>query len=188
MSERPTPSQTIGPFFAIMFPLGSNELVPRDSAGALCLEGQVFDGAGQSVPDALIEAWQANRHGKYHHPADEQELPLEPGFTGYGRCATDAAGTFRFWTVKPGRVPAATGEARQAPHITLTIFARGLLKHLVTRVYFADESTANAADPLLSSIDDPAIRATMIAEMPSPNIAHFDVHLQGENETAFLAV
>ena len=118
----------------------------------------MIDGDGEPVDDALVEIWQANRHGRYRHPEDtREELPLEDGFTGFGRCPTDAEGRFEFVTVKPG---AADG---QAPHISVCVFARGLLRHLYTRIYFPDEAEANAADPLLSSIEDEARRATLIA-------------------------
>ena len=112
----------------------------------------MLDGDGQPVDDALVEIWQANRHGRYRHPEDtREELPLEDGFTGFGRCPTDAEGRFEFVTVKPG---AADG---QAPHIAVCVFARGLLRHLYTRIYFPDEAAANAADPLLASIEDPRL-------------------------------
>jgi protocatechuate 3,4-dioxygenase, alpha subunit len=142
----------------------------------------VIDGDGQPVDDALVEIWQANRHGRYRHPEDtREELPLEDGFTGFGRCATDAEGRFEFVTVKPG---AADG---QAPHIGVCVLARGLLRHLYTRLYFPDEAEANAADPLLASIEDLTLRATLIAR-PLDGVLAFDIHLQGERQTAFLDV
>lgn len=182
-----TPSQTIGPFFAILPPLGSAQLVPATDPAAIELHGHVFDGAGDRVTDALIEIWQANRFGRYHHPEDTQELPLEEGFSGFGRCATNAAGSFTFLTVKPGRVPY-DDERMQAPHVTLTLFARGLLRHLVTRVYFEDEAEANHADPVLQSIGDPAVRVSLIAAKEGEARYQFDIHLQGERETAFFAI
>ena len=104
----------------------------------------MIDGDGEPVDDALVEIWQANRHGRYRHPEDtREELPLEDGFTGFGRCPTDAEGRFEFVTVKPGAVDG------QAPHISVCVLARGLLRHLFTRIYFPDEAEANAADPLL---------------------------------------
>jgi protocatechuate 3,4-dioxygenase alpha subunit len=187
MPLQPTASQTIGPFFAVMLPLGSNEIVPAGSPGAIRVEGQVLDGAGQPVTDALIEVWQANRHGRYHHPEDTSEAPPEPSFTGFGRCATDDDGRFSFVTVKPGPVPVDT-ETMQAPHLNVTVFARGLLNRLTTRLYFPDEPDANAADPVLSSIGDAAIRDTLIAREEGPGVLRFDIRLQGEGETAFFDV
>jgi protocatechuate 3,4-dioxygenase alpha subunit len=171
-----TPSQTVGPFFAFGLPFeGGERLVDR---GGLWITGAVYDGAGEPVDDALVEIWQANRHGRYHHPEDTREqLPLEPGFTGFGRCATDERGEFRFYTVKPGAT------SPHAPHIGVIVHARGLLRHLFTRIYFPDEEQANTADPLLSSIEDPAVRETLIARD-----LRFDIHLQGERQTAFLDV
>jgi protocatechuate 3,4-dioxygenase alpha subunit len=171
-----TPSQTVGPFFAFALPFENGErLVDHDG---LWITGAVYDGAGEPVDDALLEIWQANRHGRYHHPEDTREhLPLEPGFTGFGRCATDGRGEFRFYTVKPGAT------SPHAPHISVIVHARGLLRHLFTRIYFPDEEEANAADPLLSSIAEPAMRETLIARD-----LRFDIHLQGERQTAFFDV
>jgi protocatechuate 3,4-dioxygenase alpha subunit len=171
-----TPSQTVGPFFAFGLPFdGGERLVEADG---IWITGTVYDGAGEVVPDALVEIWQANRHGRYRHPEDtREELPLEDGFDGFGRCQTDENGEFRFYTVKPGAT------APHAPHINVIVLARGLLRHLYTRIYFPDEETANAADPLLSSIEDPAVRETLIA-----HDLRFDIHMQGERQTAFLDV
>ena len=178
-----TPSQTVGPFFAYALPFaGGERLVSPDDPDAIRIAGAVLDGDGRPVDDALVEIWQANRHGRYRHPEDtREELPLEDGFTGFGRCATDPDGRFEFVTVKPG---AADG---QAPHIGVCVFARGLLRHLYTRLYFPDEAAANAADPLLRSIDDPSVRATLVARSGDGVLA-FDIHLQGERQTAFLDV
>ena len=171
-----TPSQTVGPFFAFALPYdGGERLVEQDG---IWITGAVYDGAGEPVDDALVEIWQANRHGRYRHPEDtREELPLEDGFVGFGRCATDEHGVFRFYTVKPGAT------APHAPHINVIVLARGLLRHLFTRIYFPDEVEANAADPLLSSIEDPAVRETLMAHG-----LRFDIHLQGERQTAFLDV
>jgi protocatechuate 3,4-dioxygenase alpha subunit len=187
MPLTPIASQTIGPFFAVMLPLGSNELVPPDTAGTIRIEGRVLDGAGEPVTDALIEVWQANRHGRYRHVEDTSDAPLEEGFTGFGRCPTDDEGRFSFITVKPGPVPA-EAEVMQAPHLSVTIFARGLLNRLHTRLYFPDEPDANAADPVLASICDAAIRETLIAREESPGLLRFDIRLRGEGETAFFAI
>lgn len=149
---------------------------------AIRIAGTVFDGDGAPVDDALIELWQANGAGRYAHPEDARhELPLEEGFTGFGRCQTDGTGRFEFVTVKPGAVPG------HAPHIAVSVFARGVLKRLATRIYFPDEEEANAADPVLSSIADDALRATQVA-VPEGGLLRFDIHLQGDRETAFLDV
>jgi protocatechuate 3,4-dioxygenase alpha subunit len=171
-----TPSQTVGPFFAFGLPFTGGERLVEDDG--IWITGTVYDGAGEPVVDALVEIWQANRHGRYRHPEDTRdELPLEDGFDGFGRCGTDENGEFRFYTVKPGAT------APHAPHINVIVLARGLLRHLYTRIYFPDEEEANAADPLLSSIEDPAVRDTLIA-----HDLRFDIHMQGERQTAFLDV
>ena len=174
-----TPSQTVGPFFSFGLPFeGGNRLVEPDDPDAIRISGTVYDGAGETIEDALIEIWQANRHGRYRHPADtREELPLEDGFIGFGRCGTDAEGRYEFVTVKPGAT------APHAPHINVIVLARGLLRHLFTRIYFPDEEEANAADPLLSSIEDPVRARTLIARE-----LRFDIHLQGEHQTAFLDI
>ncbi len=187
MSGQETPSQTIGPFFAILLPLGTNELVRAANSGALSIEGQVFDVHRDPVKDELVEISQANRAGRYDHPADDRGLPIDPAFTGFGRCSTDQHGRFRFVTVKPGPVPIAEDEL-QAPHINVSVFARGLLDRVVTRIYFPDEAEANAWDPVLTSIEDPLVRATLVAADEGARRLRFDVHLQGERETAFFAV
>ena len=183
-----TPSQTVGPFFHIGLPAPvTSELVPPYQADAVRVVGTVFDGAGEPVNDALLEIWQANQAGRYAHPEDTRDhLPREDDFKGFGRCATDAEGRFEFVTVKPGPVPAA-GEGMQAPHIAVSVFARGLLKRVVTRVYFPDEAEANETDPVLSAISDPDVRSTLVAREEG-GVLRFDIHLQGERETAFFSV
>ena len=166
MSGPLTPSQTVGPFFGVGLPFEKGEqLAPPGSAGVMRIEGQVLDGKGEPVPDALLEIWQ-------------------PG-TGFGRARTDSEGAFSFTTVKPGPVPAPGGRM-QAPHFNVTVFARGLLRHLVTRMYFPDETQANAADPVLNLVE-PARRETLIAKQCG-GVLHFDVRLQGERETVFFAI
>lgn len=177
-----TPSQTVGPFFsfALIGPVGS-ELVAPDAPGAIRIEGTVLDGNGEPVPDAMVEVWQADVTGRY---AGQDVETSPPGFTGFGRCGTEDGG-FSFVTVKPGRLTGAEG-ARQAPHVDVCVFARGLLKQLVTRMYFPDEGEANAADPLLASLD-PDERATLVAVADGEGL-RFDIRLQGEGQTVFLAV
>jgi protocatechuate 3,4-dioxygenase alpha subunit len=188
----PTPSQTVGPFFHLGLDRPEwSDLTAGNRAGErIAIEGRVLDGDGAPVPDALIELWQANAAGRYAHPDDRQtDKPLDPNFRGFGRVATDAEGRFRVTTIRPGPVPG-RGNTLQVPHINLVFFSRGLLNHLHTRIYFADEP-ANASDPLLASIEDPAVRGTLLArraEGSSPAVYRFDIVLQGDNETAFLDI
>jgi protocatechuate 3,4-dioxygenase alpha subunit len=184
-ASRPTPSQTAGPFFHIGLPSdGKNELVAVDDPDAIEIEGTVFDGEGTPVVDALIEIWQANGAGRYNDPQDDRPgPPIDERFTGFGRCATDDEGRFRFRTVKPGPVPG-PGGTTQAPHIDVSVIARGLLKRLVTRIYFPGEERANREDPILALIEDPERRATLLA-VDQDGGYRFDIHLQGERETAF---
>jgi protocatechuate 3,4-dioxygenase alpha subunit len=189
VTPEPTPSQTVGPFFHDAL-LGEDrsELVPPDHPLGVRIEGTVYDGAGEPVPDAMVEMWQANEAGRYDDPTDDSEdLALDPeNFSGFGRSGTNADGTFSFLTVNPGPVPGPDG-GLQAPHIMVSVFARGLLKRLVTRIYFPDEEESNAKDPVLSSIDDPEFRKTLVAN-DEGGVLRFDVHLQGENQTAFFGL
>ena len=185
MSPEPTPSQTIGPFFHdALIDEHRSELVSPDDPEAIRIVGTVYDGAGEVVPDAMVEIWQANKAGRYNHPADDRdEVPLDEGFSGFGRAGTDANGGFSFLTVKPGAVPGQDGRV-QAPHVMVSVFARGLLKRLVSRIYFPDEEEANAVDPVLSSIEDRAFRETLIA-CDEGDALRFDIHLQGDGQTVF---
>ena len=188
MTSPPTPSQTVGPFFHIGVDDGfiGPELVPRDHPDAVLLFGTVTDGEGVPVNDSMIEIWQANPAGRYAHPEDtREELPLTEGFDGFGRTVTNDDGRYELVTLKPGPVPGPDGTL-QAPHIAVSVFARGLLNRVVTRIYFGDEEEANAADPLLCAIED-AARATLTAQ-PAAGGYRFDVHLQGPHETVFLAI
>jgi protocatechuate 3,4-dioxygenase, alpha subunit len=185
MSPEPTPSQTIGPFFHdALLDRNYSELVSPEDPEAVSIRGTVYDGAGEVVPDAMVEIWQANRAGRYDHSADDRDdLPLDEDFSGFGRSGTDRGGEFSFLTVKPGPVPGPDGQL-QAPHVMVSVFARGLLKRLVTRIYFPDEAEANAVDPVLSSIEDHGLRRTLLAR-DEGNSLRFDIHLQGDGQTAF---
>jgi protocatechuate 3,4-dioxygenase, alpha subunit len=184
-----TSSQTVGPFFApalLREDARCNVLTLPETVGErVRIEGRVLDGDGGPVPDALVEIWQANAHGRYNHPADQGPAALDPSFFGFGRSGTAEDGSYWFETVKPGPVPF-NGERLQAPHICVTVFARGLLNHLVTRLYFEDEPT-NAGDPVLQRVPDER-RATLLARRESADTAvvyRWDIVLQGAGETAF---
>ena len=189
MDDRSTPSQTVGPFFSFALTDGAvvASMVDPASPAAIHVEGVIRDGAGETVADAMLELWQANVNGRYAHAADTRvELDLVPGFSGFTRCGTDGAGRFRAVVVKPGRVPFVDGRM-QAPHVDVSIFARGLLKRLVTRMYFPDEAEANAADPVLGTLPADA-RETLVARPTGPGALRFDVRLQGPGQTAFFAL
>jgi protocatechuate 3,4-dioxygenase alpha subunit len=161
----PTPSQTVGPFFGFALPFtGDADAAPPGTAGLQRIEGQVLDGAGRPVADCLLEIWQGEQ---------------------FGRCRTDAEGAFHFNVAKPAALRLPDGHVR-APHLNVTVFARGLLRHLATFVYFPDEAAANAADPVLQMLE-PEIRDTLIARRDG-GVLHFDIRLQGEGETAFFAL
>ena len=184
MSLRGSTSQTIGPYLRIGLEwMVIEDLAPQGVAGErLRIEGKVLDADGKPVNDAAVEIWQANSHGKYASPEDPQDKPVEQAFRGYGRSLTDDAGNFRFRTIKPGRVPGPDGKP-QAPHLTVTIFMRGLLKQLQTRMYFPDDA-ANADDAVLKLV--PAERrATLVAKTRSDGVLEWNVMLQGKNETVF---
>lgn len=181
-----TPSQTIGPFFHdALIDEDRSELVAPDHPSAIRIEGTIYDGAGDVVPDAMVEIWQAYPAGRYNGLKDDREgLPLDPmTFSGFGRSATVDGGKFYFVTLKPGALPGPRGQA-QAPHIWVSIFARGLLKRAVTRLYFPEEEEANQSDPVLSSIEDPELRRTLIA-IDEGGFLRFDIRLQGDNQTLF---
>lgn len=191
-----TPSQTVGPFLAIGLPWPDGPyVVPPDSPGAIVIAGRVLDGAGEPLPDALVETWQADPDSRFNHPDDPrgQVPPAVAGFRGFGRSATDAQGSYRIVTLRPGPLPGPDG-GTQAPHIDVSVFARGLLDRVVSRIYFGDEADANAADPVLASVGDPVRRATLIASAEpggspgGPVQFRFDIKLQGEHETVFFDV
>jgi protocatechuate 3,4-dioxygenase alpha subunit len=183
-----TPAQTVGPFFAHALPWQDGPfVVPEGVAGAFWIRGRVLDGDGEPVPDAMVETWQADPDGRFDHPDDPRGIASDRSdwFRGFGRCPTDPDGRYRIHTVKPGPVPGANG-GDQAPHVDLSIFARGLLDRVVTRLYFPDETAANAADPVLAALAEP-VRPTLVAGIAGDGYT-FDIRLQGEHETAFFAV
>lgn len=197
-NQRPdgvTPSQTVGPYFKYgLTPNGeyewndafTNNLLTGDVSGErIRVEGKVYDGDGAVIPDCMLEIWQADAQGRFSDPQDTRALP-NSSFRGFGRCGTDNSGAYAFDTIKPGVVPDPDGKP-QAPHIVLAVFARGMLLHLYTRIYFDDEA-GNASDPVLALV--PADRrATLIAKKSGAgNIYTLDVHLQGDNETVFFDV
>jgi len=179
-----TPSQTVGPYLSIGLPWPDGPDVVLDGTpGAFWLYGVVTDGAGEPVPDALIETWQADPAGRFDHPDDPRGAVS--GFRGFGRCPTDDSGRWAIRTLKPGPVPG-PGGAPQAPHIDMSVFARGLLHRVVTRVYFADEEPANATDAVLGGV--PAERRATLIAVPDETGYRFDIRLQGDDETVFFAI
>jgi protocatechuate 3,4-dioxygenase, alpha subunit len=185
-----TPSQTVGPYLALALPWADGPfVVPADTPGAIVISGRVLDGAGEPLPDALVETWQADPDARFDHPDDPRgpAKPAVPGFRGFGRCATDADGRYRMVTLRPGPLPCPDG-GTEAPHIDVSVFARGLLNRVLTRIYLPDQAEANAADPVLASIEDPRRRDTLIA-VPEPGGQAgqftFDIRLQGAGETVF---
>ncbi len=187
-ARRQTPSQTVGPFFGLSLSrVAQNVLVDATAAGQhIRIEGSVFDGAGAPIDDAMIEIWQADASGRYHHPLDAHEAAHGSRFRGFGRAETTSQGTYFFDTIKPGPVRGAGG-GWQAPHLNVVVFARGMLLHAFTRMYFSDDDST-ATDALLTRID-PARRRTLIGERVDQDgrvVYRWDIHLQGELETVFL--
>lgn len=180
-----TPSQTIGPFFALpdgMLWEDGAQVVPADRDGSFLLHGTLTDGNGDPVPDGVIEIWQADERGRFEHPQDPR--PDSSGWQGFGRCPTDAEGRFWFRTIKPGPLPTPAGES-EAPHINVTVLARGMLNRVVTRIYFPDEQ-ANATDPILTRV--PGDRRSTLTAVPDDGGLRFDIRLQGPAETVFFEV
>jgi protocatechuate 3,4-dioxygenase alpha subunit len=182
-----TPSQTVGPYHAIGLPFDDGPYaVPEGTPGAIRITGAVYDGEGARVPDTLIETWQADADGRFadlHGHGGDSELE---GFRGFARAGfEDGDGTFEILTVKPGRVPG-PGGAPQAPHIDVSVFARGLLHRVVTRIYFADEPEANGEDPVLGRV--PAARRETLLAQPTNDGYRFDIRLQGPGETVFFDI
>lgn len=207
-----TPSQTVGPFFHYGLPwkggadlvgvsemgarpdlmqpehylLGGSKVTGQPQGAVIEVAGRVLDADGAPVPDAMIEIWQANAAGRYASPDDDRDdVPLDPHFIGFGRASTDSEGVWRVRTIRPGRVPG-PGNALQAPHIALSVFGRGLLKRLATRLYFAD-GEGNDADPILSLVPEDR-RHTLIAKAHAPGQWWLDIRLQGQDETVFFDI
>ncbi len=169
-----TASQTIGPFWHLIDEPDWSDLTRFGAEGeTIVLTGKVYDGAGHVVADAAVEIWQVS-------PSTSDRFP------GFGRCRTDANGSFRFITLKPGPVPG-TGNTQQAPHVAISIFARGLLQAVITRLYFQHEPL-NETDPVLSLIENEARRCTLLAQQVSLGMWQLDIRLQGDNETVFMQV
>ena len=193
MSLPITPSQTVGPFLAIVLPWPDGPfVVPEGTPGAITITGRVFDGAGEAVTDALVETWQADPDSRFDHPDDPRGAarPAAAGFRGFGRCPTDASGQYRIVTLRPGPLPCPAG-GTEAPHLDVSVFSRGLLDRVVTRIYFPDEAEANAADPVLSAIGDKSRRGTLVASAVhggQPGHFRFDIRLRGDRETVFFDV
>jgi protocatechuate 3,4-dioxygenase alpha subunit len=181
-----SPWQTVGPFFSI----GMESRYVADVAGPnaagqrIVISGRVFDGDETPISDAILEIWQADSHGKYAHPEDTQDKPLDSGFRGHGRVPTSEDGSFEFTTIKPGAVNTPGGDS-QAPHLSISLMMRGLLRRLTTRIYFPDEPL-NASDRILQLVE-PARRKTLTLVPDARRAAHFlwDIHMQGGAETVF---
>lgn len=184
MSLYASGSQTVGPYLHIGLTwLNTAKIAgPGVKGERVTVQGRLVDGDGAGVSDGLIEIWQANAEGKYAHPEDRQKKTLEKAFRGFGRIPTDAKGAFKFATIKPGRVPGPDGKL-QAPHLSVAVFMRGLLKQLSTRVYFPGES-ANAQDPMLKLVPA-ARRATLVARRVGKGLLEWNIVLQGKDETVF---
>jgi protocatechuate 3,4-dioxygenase alpha subunit len=185
MPGRSTPSQTVGPFFSIGLERLNRAGIAGGSAGErITIQGRVLDGDSQPVPDALLEIWQADADGRYHHPEHSDAPNDSTSFFGFDRIPTDEHGRFSFTTIKPGPVHGPDGKP-QAPHLVISVFMRGLLKQLVTRVYFPEEPL-NASDPVLQIVPE-SRRETLIAQPAGPkeNTLEWNVCLQGDCETVF---
>jgi protocatechuate 3,4-dioxygenase, alpha subunit len=199
-----TPSQTAGPYVHIgLIPhqagfdvfennFGHVLVGPNTKGERITIEGRILDGAGAPLRDVLVEIWQANAAGRYRHPADRQDKPIDDDFRGWGRSGSDfETGVYRFETIKPGAVVGRRGHRPMAPHVSFWIVARGINIGLSTRMYFSDEEVTNAADPVLNIIEPEVRRATLIGQRRtrgSEVVYAFDIHLQGERETVFFDV
>lgn len=181
-----TPFSTVGPFFKLLVrdrPEGTDCLVTEATRGQrITIEGTLLDGAGAPIDDGLVEIWQADAEGHYPHPEDDGRESADPAFGGFGRAATGPDGTFTFRTIKPGRVPSPDG-GLQAPHVLVSVMARGIMSRCWTRLYFEDEA-GNADDPVLRLVPDER-RSTLIARSVGGGRYRFDIIIQGERETVF---
>ena len=181
-----TPSQTVGPYLSIGLTWTDGVFAADPGTpGAFWLRGRLFDGVGTPIPDGLVESWQADPDGALDSPEDPRGGRPCPGFRGYARSGTDAEGAFEIFTVKPGRLPDGAG-GWQAPHIDLSVFARGMLDRVITRAYFGDEAAANQSDAVLVTV--PADRRETLIAHPSADGYRLDVHLQGDDETVFFSL
>jgi protocatechuate 3,4-dioxygenase, alpha subunit len=184
--SRVTPFSTIGPFFKVMLrdrPEGSDRLVSDTTRGTpITIEGRLTDGAGEPILDGLVEIWQADAEGRYRHPDDPRSAAADPAFTGFGRVSTGIDGTFAFHTIRPGAVAGPDGQP-QAPHVLVSVLARGIMTRCWTRIYF-DDDAANARDPVLQLVPE-SRRETLIARTVANGRFRFDIVLQGEEETVF---
>lgn len=201
---RETPSQTAGPYVHIGliphqagFEIFQNNFGnvlpgPKTRGERITVEGRVADGSGTPLRDVLVEIWQANSEGRYQHPADDQDKKLDEDFRGWGRTGADfSTGVYTFETIKPGQVAGRRGARPMAPHISFWIVARGINMGLSTRMYFSDETAANAADPVLNLIEQESRRPTLIGQRSLRDgkvIYTFDIRIQGDNETVFFDV
>ena len=192
-----TPSQTVGPFYPqALIQAGDDDLAckvpggPRAEGTPIVVSGQVSDEAGKPVRGALVEVWEANKWGKYEHPVDQTDQPLDPNFKGYGRALTDAEGRYRFRAIKPGAYPnPGYDNWMRPPHIHFSIFGAGVMQRLITQLYFPGEDL-NDIDPILNGVEDLAARASLIAkELPTEadgtRAFSFDIVLRGSGETPF---
>lgn len=182
-----TPSQTVGPYLAIVLPWkDGQDVVAGGTRGWISITGRLTDGVGDPVPDGLIEVWQADPDGRFNHPDDPRGAVACRGFRGFGRCPTDADGRFFFHTVKPGPLPDGEG-GTEAPHLDVSVFARGLLHRLVTRIYFPDEAAANSADPTLATLN-PDDRRRLTAVADDDGSLRFNIRMQGDDQTPFFRI
>ena len=184
MADGLTPSQTVGPFYwGTLVSTCRADLAPAGVAGErIEVALTLHDAEGAVIPDGVLEVWQANSHGRYNHPEDRRNLPLDAGFEGFGRASTDTTGTAWFATVRPGPVPWPEG-GLQAPHLNISVFARGVLNRLATRLYF-DGDPALADDPVLKLVE-PARRASLIARRDAQGVWRLPIHIGGPQETVF---
>lgn len=182
-----TPSQTVGPYFGVLLQsrTPSRQVTAATLGTRVVIEGKAFDGAGAPMPDALVETWQADAHGRYRHPDDRRPQPADPAFNGYGWAHTRDDGGFTFETIKPGPVPGPDGRD-QAPHILVSVMARGILTRFITRIYFEDEPTT-AQDPILALVPENR-RHTLMARRTEEAQYQFNIVMQGPDETVFLDV